>query len=124
MRRYLHLFLLFLKVGLMRAMAYRPHFFMMIAGKVIRIGLLFFFFQAIFFQVDRIGQWSFDGVLLLFATFQIVDFLMSITFDRNIAFFLPQRIQSLARFARAHRVHRERYQPKYFSNPLHPIFLT
>jgi hypothetical protein len=37
----------------MRQMAYRPHFFMMVAGKIIRIGLLFFFFQAIFFKVDR-----------------------------------------------------------------------
>jgi len=78
----------------MRSMAYRPHFFMMIAGKVIRIGLLFFFFQAIFFQVDRIGQWSFDGVLLLFATFHIVDFLMSITFQRNLSFSLPRKVQS------------------------------
>jgi ABC-type uncharacterized transport system permease subunit len=41
-------------------MAYRPHFFMMIAGKVIRIGLLILFFQAIFLKVDRIGQWTFD----------------------------------------------------------------
>ncbi len=78
----------------MRDMAYRPHFFMMIAGKVIRIALLFFFFQAIFQQVDRIGQWSFNGVLLLFATFHIVDFLMSITFHRNLAFALPRRIQT------------------------------
>jgi hypothetical protein len=34
---------------------------MMVAGKVIRIGLLFFFFQAIFFQVAQIGQWSSTG---------------------------------------------------------------
>lgn len=78
----------------MRQMAYRPHFFMMIAGKVIRIGLLFFFFQAIFSKVDRIGQWTFDQVLLLFATFHIVDFLMSITFHRNLSFHLPRLIQT------------------------------
>ena len=77
----------------MRQMAYRPHFFMMIAGKIIRIGLLFFFFQAIFLKVDRIGQWTFDQVLLLFATFHIVDFLMSITFQRNLSFDLPRLIQ-------------------------------
>jgi ABC-2 type transport system permease protein len=94
MKRYFSLFWLFVKIGLMRDMAYRPHFLMMIAGKVIRIGLLFFFFQAIFNQVDRIGQWSFNGVLLLFATFHIVDFLMSITFHRNLAFALPRRIQT------------------------------
>ncbi len=78
----------------MREMAYRPHFFMMVAGKVIRIGLLFLFFQAIFFRVERIGQWSFDGVLLLFATFHIVDFLMSITFHRNLSFGLPRKVQT------------------------------
>jgi ABC-2 type transport system permease protein len=78
----------------MRQMAYRPHFFMMVAGKVIRIALLFFFFQAIFFQVDRIGQWTFNQVLLLFATFHVVDFVMSITFHRNLSFHLPRRIQT------------------------------
>jgi ABC-2 type transport system permease protein len=94
MYRYLRLFGLFVRIGLMRQMAYRPHFFMMVAGKVIRIGLLFFFFQAIFFKVDRIGQWTFDQVLLLFATFHIVDFLMSITFQRNLSFHLPRLIQT------------------------------
>jgi ABC-2 type transport system permease protein len=94
MWRYLKLFGLFVKVGLMRQMAYRPHFFLMIAGKIIRIGLLFFFFQAIFFHVDRIGQWTFNQVLLLFATFHIVDFLMSITFQRNLSFYLPRLIQT------------------------------
>jgi ABC-2 type transport system permease protein len=85
---------MFIKIGLMRQMAYRPHFFMMVAGKIIRIGLLFFFFQAIFFKVDRIGQWTFNQVLLLFATFHIIDFLMSITFHRNLSFHLPRLIQT------------------------------
>jgi ABC-2 type transport system permease protein len=78
----------------MRQMAYRPHFFMMVAGKVIRIALLFFFFQAIFLKVDRIGQWTYDQVLLLFATFHVVDYLMSITFHRNLASSLPGKIQT------------------------------
>jgi ABC-2 type transport system permease protein len=93
MARYLRLFWLLVKIGLMRDMAYRFHFFMMVTGKVIRIGLLFFFFQAIFLRVDRIGNWSYDQVLLLFATFHVVDFLMSITFQRNLAFLLPRKIQ-------------------------------
>jgi len=78
----------------MRQMAYRPHFFIMITGKVIRMGLLLFFFQAIFLKVDRIGQWSYDHVLLLFATFHILDYLMSITFQRNLSFYLPRQIQN------------------------------
>jgi viologen exporter family transport system permease protein len=94
MGHYLKIFGLFVKIGLMRQMAYRPHFFLMVLGKLIRIGLLFLFFQAIFFKVDRIGQWTFDQVLLLFATFHIVDFLMSITFQRNLSFFLPRMIQT------------------------------
>lgn len=94
MIRYFKLFWFLVKIGLMRQMAYRPHFILMIAGKVIRIGLLFFFFQAIFFKVNRIGQWTFDQVLLLFATFHIVDYMMSITFHRNLAFHLPRNIQT------------------------------
>ena len=93
MGRYFKLFSLLIRIGLMRQMAYRPHFFMMVAGKIIRIGLLFLFFQAIFLKVDRIGQWTFDQVLLLFATFHVVDFLMSITFQRNLSFDLPRLIQ-------------------------------
>jgi len=92
--RYLNLFCLLIKIGLMRQMSYRPHFFMMVAGKLIRMGLLFFFFQAIFLKVHRIGEWTYDQVLLLFATFHIVDYLISITFHRNLAFHLPRRIQT------------------------------
>ncbi len=94
MRRHLELFRIFIKVGLMKQMAYRPHFFLMITGKVIRIALLFFFFQAIFFKVSRIGEWTWDQVLLLFATFHVVDYLMSITFGRNLSSHLPSRVQS------------------------------
>ena len=92
--RYFRIFGLFVKLGLMRQMAYRPHFLMMIIGKVVRIGLLFFFFQAIFLKVDRIGQWTYDQVLLLFATFHVVDYVMSITFQRNLASYLPNNIQT------------------------------
>jgi ABC-2 type transport system permease protein len=92
--RYFTLFRLLVKIGLMQQMAYRSHFFMMIAGKIIRIGLLFLFFQAVFLRVNRIGQWSYEQVLLLFATFQIIDYLMSVTFHRNLAFQFPMRIRS------------------------------
>ncbi len=92
--RYTRLIRIFIRIALMKQMAYPPHFFMMVLGKIIRMGLLFFFFQAIFFQVDRIGQWTFDQVLLLFATFHVVDYLMSITFHRNLAFYLPRRVQT------------------------------
>jgi ABC-2 type transport system permease protein len=94
LRRYFKLVGLLIKIGLIRQMAYPPHFFMMVFGKVIRIALLFFFFQAIFFKVNRIGQWSYDQVLLLFATFHIVDYMISITFQRNLAFNLPRLIQT------------------------------
>lgn len=94
MLRYLKIFGLFIKIGLMRQMAYRPHFFMMVAGKIIRIILLFFFFQAIFLKIDRLGQWNYEQVLLLFATFHIVDFLMSITFQRSLIQALPRWVQT------------------------------
>ena len=91
--RYAKLLALFIKIGLLRQMAYRFHFFMMVIGKIIRIGLLFLFFQAIFLKVDRIGEWKYNEVLLLFATFHLVDYIMSITFQRNLAFHLPNRIR-------------------------------
>lgn len=78
----------------MRQAAYRPHFCWMVLGKVIRMALLLFFFQAVFLKVDRLGQWTFDQVLLLFATFHMVDYFMSITFQRNLSSHLPNLIQS------------------------------
>lgn len=93
-RRYLRILSVLVKAGLMQQMAYPPHFFAMFVGKVIRIGLLLLFFQAVFLKVDRIGTWGYDQVLLLFATFHVVDFLMSITFHRNLAFYLPQKVHS------------------------------
>jgi ABC-2 type transport system permease protein len=92
--RYLRLCLMLFKFALMRQMAYRSHFFLMITGKIVRMALLLFFFQAVFLQVDRLGTWTFDQVLLLFATFHLVDYLISITFQRNLAFMLPRRIQT------------------------------
>jgi ABC-2 type transport system permease protein len=92
--RYARIVALLVRTGLMQQTAYRPHFVLMFAGKVIRIGLLLLFFQAIFLKVDRLGSWSYDQVLLLFATFHVVDFLMSITFHRNLAYLLPQKIHS------------------------------
>jgi len=92
--RYFKLIRMLFKFALMRQMAYRAHFFLMITGKVVRMALLLFFFQAIFLKVDRLGAWNYDQVLLLFATFHLVDYLMSITFQRNLAFRLPQRIQT------------------------------
>jgi ABC-2 type transport system permease protein len=92
--RYATLFVLLCRVSLMRQMAYRPHFFLMVFGKVIRMVLLLLFFQAVFFKVDALGQWTFDQVLLLFATFHMVDYLMSITFQRNLSFHLPAHIQN------------------------------
>ncbi len=91
--RYAKLLALFVKIGLLRQTAYRFHFFMMAIGKIARIGLLILFFQAIFLKVDRIGDWNFNQVLLLFATFHLVDYIMSITFQRNLAFHLPNRIR-------------------------------
>jgi len=93
-KRYAVLCGFLVRVSLMRQMAYRPNFVLMIFGKVIRIGLMLLFFQAIFLKVDRIGAWSHSQVLLIFATFHLVDFIISITFQRNLAFHLPQSIQS------------------------------
>jgi ABC-2 type transport system permease protein len=92
--RYLRILRLLVQTGLMQQMAYRPHFLSMLAGKVIRIALLVAFFQAVFLKVDRIATWRYEQVLLLFATFHAVDFLMSITFHRNLAFHLPQKVHS------------------------------
>jgi len=93
-RRYFLLLTILTKIGVMRQMAYRPQFLFMITGKIIRIGLLFLFFQAVFMKVDRIGSWTYNQILLLFATFHLVDYLMSITFHRNLAFRLPQLIRT------------------------------
>lgn len=111
MQRYLRLFMLLCKIGLMRQMAYRPHFFLMVFGKVVRMALLLLFFQAVFLKVDRLGRWTFDQVLLLFATFHLVDYIMSITFQRNLSYHLPALIQSGNLDSR-------------ITLPIHPLFMA
>jgi ABC-2 type transport system permease protein len=111
MKRHLRLFMLLCRIGLMRQMAYRPHFFLMVFGKVVRMALMLLFFQAVFLKIDRLGQWTFDQVLLLFATFHLVDYVMSITFQRNLSFHLPALIQSGNLDSR-------------LTLPVHPLFMA
>lgn len=74
-------------------MAYPGSFFLAVLGKTFRIGIILIFFSAIYLKTEFIGDWNFAQVLLLFATFSLIDFLMSVTFHRNLAFWFPNSIK-------------------------------
>ena len=91
--RYLKILWFFAKVSLMKQMAYRTSFFLAVLGKTIRVAVIVIFFQAIFLNVKEIGGWKFEEVLLLYATFSLIDFLISVTFHRNLIYYLPDKIR-------------------------------
>ena len=70
--RYLRLFLVLFKFALMRQMAYRSHFLLMIFGKIARMALLLFFFQSGDTLCANSREHLFDyrgDLLLLFSLF-------------------------------------------------------
>ena len=91
--RYLRILSLLARISLMKQMAYRSSFFLAVLGKILRVTIVLIFFQAIFLNVKEIGGWNFNEVILLYATFSLIDFLISITFHRNLIYFMPDQIR-------------------------------
>lgn len=79
-------------MSLMDQMAYPFNFYLAIVMKTFRIAIILIFFKAIYLKVNNISGWNFAGVLFIFATFSLVDFVMSVTFFRNLIFWFSRRL--------------------------------
>lgn len=93
MLRYLKLLYYFGRINLQQQIAYRPSFITAIIGKVLRMFLVIIFWQAIFYNIPNIKGWNFNAILILIASYLLVENIMVISFHRNLAYYLPNLIR-------------------------------
>lgn len=72
---------------------YRTSFVLAVIGKVLRAALLVTFFQVLFMRVPAIGTWDRNSTLVLIAVFMTFESLISVTFHRNLAYYLPDHLR-------------------------------
>jgi len=94
MYKNLRLFFKLAKINIINQMEYRFSFFFLVLGKLGRLLLTLLFFGVIYLNVDTIAGWSFFQVLMLFATYNLVDLLASMLFSRNLMWNFPNFIES------------------------------
>lgn len=93
MTYYFGLLKVFFITSAMTQMAYRPSFIFAIFGKVTRMFLTFAVYYTIFLHTDTIHQWAFNDVLLLVVIYFTIEYLVVITFFRNLLYYLPDMIR-------------------------------
>lgn len=93
LRRILRLARSFVKVNAIDQLAHPKSFWFAILSKILRVVIVLIFFQAIFLQVDHIGSWRRNDVLVLLATYFTFESLIIITFHRNLAYYLPSYLR-------------------------------
>lgn len=91
--RMLALIAIFTKTSLLRQLAFRASFWLAVMGKVLRLVVQVLILTAIFTQVPLLGHWTFDQMLLIVATFNLMLSLGVISFHRNLMFYLPEQIR-------------------------------
>ncbi len=111
MYRYFKIFLLLARDNFIRQTAYRPSFFLILIGKLLRVFLFVAFTDAICSNVPVLADWTHERVPLLILTLFILEFLTGITFHRNLLYWFPEWI----------------YKGEYdyiVARPINNIFLT
>lgn len=96
MKRYLRLFYLFIQNGFSTDVASPLDFWTFFVGKIIRMSFFFTFLFSIFRAVPNLAGYDFPTVVLIFATYNIVDVTTQLLFFRG--FFLLQEMVRNGRF--------------------------
>ncbi len=74
----------------MRETAYRPSFVLAVIGKILRVVLFLAFGNAMFRNIPAVGVWTHNSITLLITTLMVMEFIVGVTFHRNLLFFLAQ----------------------------------
>lgn len=93
MRHYFRMLKLFAQFSLMRQLAYRLSFAIGVFGKILRIGVLLLFFDFLYLRTSLLAGWRHEEVLVLSAIYLTIELLYSITFQRNLLYWFPQRLR-------------------------------
>ena len=91
--RYLRILFLLARDSAIKQTAYRPSLFWGIGGKLLRVFLFFAFTDALFQSIPAIAGWTLTTVPFLIFSLFVLDFLVGITFHRNLLFFFPEWIE-------------------------------
>ena len=86
MRRYLKVYKILAVHNFSSLIASRLDFWLLIAGKLIRMGFLFVWVFSIFNFIEKLAGYSLGQTLLFFATFNLVDILAQVLFFRGFWF--------------------------------------
>lgn len=77
----------------MLQMAYVPSFVFAITGKLLRIGLVLVVYHTLFLYTAEINGWAQDDLLLLAAFLFTIEFAATISFFRNLFYYMPDLIR-------------------------------
>lgn len=92
--RYLKLLKAFSIFSIQDQMAYPINFWLAIAMKFLRIGIVLIFFKAIYLKVNNISGWNYADTIFIFATFSFVDFVANVTFARSFGLWFSRMLQN------------------------------
>lgn len=92
--RYLKLLKAFSIFSIQDQMAYPINFWLAIAMKFLRVGIVLIFFKAIYLKVNNIAGWNYSDVIFIFATFSFVDFIANVTFARSFGLWFSRLLQN------------------------------
>ena len=94
MKRYLRILGVLARYNFIHQTTYRPSFFLAILGKGLRVGLFIAFADAIFRNVPGLAGWTPQRAPLLILTMFLVEFLIGVTFHRNLMYFFYEWLHS------------------------------
>ncbi|MCA9389857.1 ABC-2 family transporter protein [candidate division WWE3 bacterium] len=93
-KRYLRIYLYYIKFGLIRMMIYRTSFFIELLVEILYIGWLIFYFKVVFGNVSTVSGWTFHEVLFLIGLNIVVfEFFVGILYVWRLRL-LPERIKN------------------------------
>lgn len=81
-------------LNLQEQLSHRSSFLFLVSGKIIRVGVYLLFIEAIFFNTPHLNGWQREESLLLVASFLVIQYLVGITYGRNLLFHLARDIRN------------------------------
>ncbi len=91
--KYLKIYAYLIRVHFFLHTMYRLSFFTALIGKILRGLILIAFFYAVYLNVPTIGEWDFDRILVLIATYLTVEAIIVMTFHRNLFYYFPRDVK-------------------------------
>ncbi len=91
--KYLRISKYFIRVHFFLHTMYRLSFFTALIGKILRGLILIVFFYAIYLNIPAIGEWNFNEILVLIATYLTIEAIIVMTFHRNLFYYFPRDVK-------------------------------